>query len=134
MDERGASVIEVLVAAVIVAIAATSVFGVAAATLRAQTDLDPFEAAAASVESLQSALKNYVAADRSDPSWGPNGSWSLPGDVVADALALGVTHDGSRFLDPRLVRARPGARLSYVVTAPYGADGPLAVDFSVSYQ
>lgn len=122
MNQRGSSLLEVMVALGIAAIAATSIFSVFVSIFGTQADLSVYIAAETSLSGLSDALGRYVAEDISDAADAPGGSWRLPGDSCSYALAQGCTHDATAaFLDPLVAARRPGAKLTYVVEPDPGA-------------
>lgn len=144
---RGASFIEIIVSLLIVSIAAMMLFSVATFTVRTQASLEAPAAMEISVQGLSRTLGNYVAdvaPGRSlDPSWGPGGSWALPGDdsscrsYALDSSYVGgwkCEHNATSFLSPAVLKDYPKAALTYTVTTPYGPEGPREVEFSLKLK
>lgn len=129
------TLIEVLVGLVILTMSVMMVYSVASGAARAHAQLSTPEEIANSISGLHEVLRNYVSADPTSATaadFAPSGSWALPADACAYALAAGCAHIADGFLSQRLLNRYPGARLSYAIAAPLVSDGPWQVTYSVT--
>lgn len=118
-NNRGFSLIEVMIGTLLMGLVATSVFGVALSTSQNSGRIGRKTAASLVGRKIMEQLKNYVTADTigtTGPGAAPNG-WGFPGDDCACYAFSTGTHnlDATLWL-PELAGPPYNAKLSYTVT------------------
>lgn len=120
---RGATLTEVVIAVLLLALATTGLLGALYSSVLGQRSGEARFRTAALARELHEELKNFVTADLAVTHGAPGApSWHLPGDLCAGcaggascwALASGCTHDVTARLPADLRDS--GMKMSYVVT------------------
>jgi Tfp pilus assembly protein PilV len=124
--QRGAALVELLVAGIVLAFAVSALVGAMLGTSRASHRSKGRETAALYTTMLLEELKNYVTADASPREGAPGdppGSWKLKGDPCGCWALMEGAHDASALL-PSEFRDKAKARLTYTVNVEtVGAEG-----------
>ncbi len=133
MGPRGTTLVEVLVAILLVAMVTLSVFSVTLTSKRLGGKAERKIAAANAAKRVLERLKNYISADptAATASYAPGGDWGFRDGSMQDscypryALDPGcVPHDVSSFL-PAPLRLPPyNMRMIYTVTADFPPGDP----------
>lgn len=134
LDSRGTSLVEVVIAILLVAMMTGPIMSTVLTSSMSQRRVERRVAAAAAARSLSERLKGFVVADRRlarGPGVGPDG-WSLPGDREGVyALAPGVHALDAGLWAPGL----PNATVAYAVTVRETPVGPQPdVDFAFQWE
>ncbi|MBI5883076.1 MAG: type II secretion system protein [Elusimicrobia bacterium] len=116
MDSRGTTFVELMVATVLLASAASMVGSVFLSGSQQSARAQRREEGSVCLQQLMDELRNYVTADTGTVAAAPGGSWALPGDGCGSCWAL---QPGKHDVTARLPTAWAGvgmeAAMSYTV-------------------
>jgi len=135
-DEGGFSLVETMIATLLISVVVTSVFSLALTSKVSSIRVDRRSVAIQAITQAREKLKAYVTADKGGAITGPNANWRLPeddcgptaeyavGTCPSNCSALDIcAHNVTRLLPVRERSAPIKMRLIYTVTKANKADG-----------
>jgi len=129
--EAGFTLVEVCIAALIVAMGASAIFGIVLSVRQSIATSPAREQMHQYARQVSEDLKAYVTQNTDSTVGRPNLGWRYPNDSSGLAALDPGTHDVSSMLPPALASTYK-AHLTYTVTTPGGA-APTKVDVTMTW-